>query len=418
MSFLLYPAVLGGKIRAVPSKSSAQRAVVCAANGDKPVLIPNLPQGEDMEAACRCFAALGAEIKQEQQGTVICPIKDTPAFLKADCGESGAAARFLLPQLAARGIKATVLARGRLTDRPFGPLLATLNSRGAQIEATIAGWQVEGRLRPGEFRIPGNISSQFISGLLLALPLLAADSKVRLTTPLQSADYVDMTCYFLEACGIDIQRQGDSFLIPGGKGFSPPSHMLIGGDWSNAAFWLTAGCIGSGAVTVSGLDPDSLQADRRIVRFLRRMGGRIVENDCSVTAFPSALRGCVIDLADNPDLLPPLAVAAAFARGETFLINAGSGRFKESDRIRGVAGLLRSLGGRVEQRCNNLLIYGTGLIGGNAAVSPDHRIVMAAAVAAASCSRPVRLEYEHSVAKSYPCFWKDYAMLGGKVNAI
>ena len=387
MSFLLYPAVLGGKIRAVPSKSSAQRAVVCAANGDKPVLIPNLPQGEDMEAACRCFAALGAEIKQEQQGTVICPIKDTPAFLKADCGESGAAARFLLPQLAARGIKATVLARGRLTDRPFGPLLATLNSRGAQIEATIAGWQVEGRLRPGEFRIPGNISSQFISGLLLALPLLAADSKVRLTTPLQSADYVDMTCYFLEACGIDIQRQGDSFLIPG-------------------------------AVTVSGLDPDSLQADRRIVRFLRRMGGRIVENDCSVTAFPSALRGCVIDLADNPDLLPPLAVAAAFARGETFLINAGSGRFKESDRIRGVAGLLRSLGGRVEQRCNNLLIYGTGLIGGNAAVSPDHRIVMAVAVAAASCSRPVRLEYEHSVAKSYPCFWKDYAMLGGKVNAI
>ena len=297
----------------------------------------------------------------------------------------------MLPQLAARGIKATVLARGRLTDRPFGPLLATLNSRGAQIEATIAGWQVEGRLRPGEFRIPGNISSQFISGLLLALPLLAADSKVRLTTPLQSADYVDMTCYFLEACGIDIQRQGDSFLIPGGKGFSPPSHMLIGGDWSNAAFWLTAGCIGSGAVTVSGLDPDSLQADRRIVRFLRRMGGRIVENDCSVTAF---------------------------ARGETFLINAGSGRFKESDRIRGVAGLLRSLGGRVEQRCNNLLIYGTGLIGGNAAVSPDHRIVMAAAVAAASCSRPVRLEYEHSVAKSYPCFWKDYAMLGGKVNAI
>ncbi len=337
-----------------------------------------------------------------------------------DCRESGSTLRFLLPVLAARAKSpVTVTGCGRLPERPIDDLLATLRDNGANIDGDALPLTVHGGLRPGTFFLPGNVSSQYISGLLFALPLLDDTSEIRLTTPLESASYISLTLEVLDKFGIFVIQTMDRWHIPGNQEYHSPGTFQISGDWSSAAMWLAAGIIGTKPVTVTGLR-NAGQGDRAIVDVLRKLGARIEQNGDAFTAFPSSLHGGYFDVRDIPDLLPVLAVVATAARpGEqTILGNAARLRLKESDRLSTVATLLRTLGGQVEELPDALVITGGPLHGGVIDAANDHRIVMAAALAARVTDAPVQINGFRAVAKSYPAFLNDLQKLGGSIHVI
>ena len=256
---------------------------------------------------------------------------------------------------------------------------------------------MEGALPPGRYCLPGNVSSQFVTGLLYALPLLAGDSELVLTTPLESRGYVDMTLEALGQFGIRVTEETGRFLIPGGQQYQP-CEVSVEADWSQAAFWIAAQCLGS-AVDIQGLDPRSTQGDR------------VASSWAQALSRPGDVE---IDLSGCPDLAPPLAAMAAVRRGDTHLANAARLRIKESDRLSAIAGTLNALGGAVDERPDSLVVHGgESLAGGAVDCCNDHRIAMMAAVAATRCQGPVTLLGAECVAKSYPNFWDHYRMLGG-----
>ena len=267
-----------------------------------------------------------------------------------------------------------------------------------------------GRLTGGVFRLAGNISSQFISGLLLALPMTGTDSELVLTTPLESAGYVDMTLDALRRFGVRVECTQNGWRIPAGARYASCGAAEVEGDWSNAAFWLTAGAISS-PVTVTGLAPDSRQGDRAAAAILARFGAEVSTEGDAVTVRPGRLRGIELDARDIPDLVPPLALAAACAEGTTRILGAERLRIKESDRLRSVAAALNALGGDVRVLPDRLEIHGGTLTSGTADAQNDHRIAMLAAVAASVCAEPVRVCGAEAVNKSYPGFWKDFTQL-------
>ena len=269
-----------------------------------------------------------------------------------------------------------------------------------------------GRLRGGVYRLPGGISSQYITGLLLALPATGEDSEIILTDQLRSAAYVDITLNVLERFGITVEKRANGFFIPGGQRYISPGRAEVDGDWSNGAFILACGAIG-GEVTVTGLNSDSPQGDRAVVGLLEKMGARVTVNGSSVTVSPGKLRGCEIDIDPTPDLLPALAVVAAFAEGDTHFVNGARLRIKESDRLTACAHLLRDLGGDAEETADSLIVHGKPLVGGTTDGCNDHRIVMAAAIAAVGCKGNVTITGSQAVNKSYPGFFEDISALGG-----
>jgi len=271
------------------------------------------------------------------------------------------------------------------------------------------------KLRGGVYRLPGGISSQYITGMLLALPCTGEDSEIILTDTLRSAAYVDITLGVMERFGVEVRRTDSGFFIPGGQRYVSPGEVEVDGDWSNGAFILCMGAIG-GSVTVTGLHPDSPQGDRAIVELLRRMGANVSVDGSSVTVTPGKLTGCEIDIDATPDLLPALAAVAAFAEGDTYFVNGARLRIKESDRLTACAQLLRDLGGAAEETADSLIVHGTGLTGGGTHGHNDHRMVMAAAIAAVGCTEPVTIRGAEAVGKSYPGFFEDYRLLGGIIS--
>lgn len=412
MNVRITPAPLSGTIAAIPSKSDAHRLLICAALSDGPTELALSQSSQDIDATVGCLAALGAKIEPTGDALRISPILKPAESPVLDCGESGSTLRFLIPVAAAVCEKAAFTGRGRLPQRPLSQLAAAMESHGVAFSAEKLPLTISGRLRSGEYALPGNVSSQYVTGLLLALPLLEGDSRITLTTGLESAAYVDITLCALGKFGISTTRQKDGFLVPGGQRFRSPGRVTVDGDWSNAAFFLCAGAIG-GEITVAGLNPASPQGDRKIAEFLRRFGAKITESEAGITAKRSRLTGCEIDINETPDLLPALAVAAAFAQGETRFVNAARLRLKESDRLTSTANLIHSLGGRAEELPEGLVVHGQKLTGGRADSFHDHRIAMAAAIAAIGCDRPVVIEDAGAAAKSYPAFYQDYAKLGG-----
>lgn len=412
MNVRITPAPLSGRIAAIPSKSDAHRLLICAALSDGPTELALSQSSEDIGATIGCLAALGAKIEQNRDVLRIFPIVKPAESPVLDCGESGSTLRFLVPVAAALCERAAFTGRGRLPQRPLSQLTAALAAHGAAFSAEKLPLEISGRLQSGEYALPGNVSSQYITGLLLALPMLEGDSRIALTTGLESAAYVEITLSALEKFGICVQRQKDGFLVPGGRRFRSPGRVEVDGDWSNAAFFLCAGAIGK-AITVAGLNPASPQGDRKIIGFLRHFGAEITESETGITAKPSRLTGCEIDIGETPDLLPALAVVAAFAEGETRFVNAARLRLKESDRLTSTASMIHSLGGRSEELPEGLIVRGQKPTGGRVDSFHDHRIAMAAAIAAIGCERPVVIEDAGAAAKSYPAFYQDYAKLGG-----
>ena len=405
MNATVYPYPIGGRVTVPPSKSHVHRLLIAAALcGEQETAVHCSGENADIAATVRCLSALNADICREENGFRVYRDFSLHHFApndKLDCGESGSTLRFLLPLCAAKPRRAEapvmLTGSGRLPSRPNGPLLEALRSHGAQIHGDFLPMTVDGGLSAGDFALPGNVSSQFFSGLLFALPLLEGDSTLRHTSPLESRPYVDLTLSVLLQFGVRVENMENGWRVPGRQRYISPGTARAEGDWSAAAFWLGANALGN-AVTVEGLNSRSCQGDQAIETLLSRVGGEM-------------------DVTDTPDLMPILsAVAAAMPGKTTRITGAARLRLKESDRLAAMAQVIRALGGNAEEMADGLTVYGTKLKGGTVDGQNDHRVVMSAAVAATACAGPVTILGAEAVNKSYPDFWKDFEALGGYIH--
>ncbi len=415
MDAKLQSSSLIGRIAAVPSKSIAHRALICSAVSDSETLLHMPVECADVDATWACLRQLGAGIERHGEYVNVSPICFPTVNPLLNCEESGATLRFLLPLASALCQNARFIGSGRLPERPIAELVCALKQNGVCFSAAHLPFETSGILRSGSFEIPGDVSSQYISALLMALPLLEDDSDIIVTSKLQSAPFVDMTLDILHSFGIEIAARSNSYRIPGGQQYHSPKHIELEGDWSNAAFFLAAGVL-SGDVTVFGLDPFSLQGDRQLLDILNCFGAEISSEKNSVRATSSMMQGCEIDIAETPDLFPILSVLATAARGKTVISNISRLRYKESDRIESTAAMLHTLGAEIRIHDDAVEIFEGQLTGGTVDCRNDHRIAMSAAIAAAICSGQTILIGADCVAKSYPDFFDDFAALGGKIQ--
>ena len=383
------PFIPSGTVNVPPSKSDVHRAIICAAMANGVSRISPVALSNDIKATIGCIKALGADAVLENNvltvdGTNM--YKNKTALL--DCGESGSTLRFFIPIAAVGNVNATFVGKGKLPQRPSGI-----------------------------FESPGNVSSQFITGLLLALPILEGDSEIVLTSPLESVGYIAMTIRTMKQFGVNIQATEKGWHIKGGQSYKTCDYTTDG-DWSQAAFFMVLGAV-SGKVTVKGVAKDSTQGDKKCAEILTQFGAKVTQLDNEVTVEKGELKAITIDASQIPDLVPVLSVCAAFAEGTTKIINAERLRIKECDRLKATAELLNNLGGKVKELSDGLEITGvSSLKGGNVNGYNDHRIVMSAAVCAARSDEDITATFAMSINKSYPDFYIDYNSIGGKANVL
>ncbi len=411
MDVRIEPKTLHGTIDSIPSKSVAHRMLICAALSDSPTQITISKSNADIDATVRCLRAMGSEINIENGVYSITPVKKSDAPVTLDCGESGSTLRFILPVAAALGLNATLVGAGRLPDRPLGELRQQLIEHGISFSAEKLPFEISGTLSGGEFTLPGNVSSQYITGLLLALPLCGG-GHIALSSPLESAPYIDITAYVSRKFGVNIECCEKGFTV-GNEQYHCEKPLVAEGDWSSAAFYLAAGAIG-GEVTVRNMAPDSPQGDKAIVDILRRFGAVVEFDGTDVTAKKGELHGIEIDLKEIPDCLPILSVVAACAKGKTRFYNGARLRLKESDRLFTTASMLRSFGIECEEMPDELIVTGGALTYGETESFIDHRIAMSACIAATLCGGKVT--GAQCASKSYPGFYDDFILLGGIIN--
>lgn len=420
MDIYIAPTKLKGKIEAIESKSDAHRLLICAALAGMPTDIKIKNISKDIAATIDCLSGLGSEIRAHSDGSLtVGPLwQSTARNPVLDCGESGSTLRFLLPAAAAVCDGFTLTGSGRLPQRPLAPVITAMKANGCNFGREKLPVQVSGKLQSGRFELPGDVSSQFITGLLFALPLLDGNSEIVLTSPLESSGYVDMTLHTLARFGISVICEKGKIFVPGSQQYISPGSVTVEGDWSNAAFWLAAGAL-NGDIICGGLKGNSLQCDRRMLDILKQMGADITFENGVAAAASSALSAITIDAAEIPDLVPVTAAVMATAKGTSVIENAGRVRLKESDRLTAITENLNKLGADVRETADSLIINGKPeLAGGVADGCGDHRIVMAMAVASVACKGTVVIRGAEAVEKSYPGFFGDFNKLGGRANVI
>lgn len=409
----ILPSRLQGSVTVPPSKSMAHRALLCAGLAAGTTQIQGILPSQDMEATCRALTALGASIVRQGSLARVQGVAGRPKAPQGpvDCGESGSTLRFLIPAFALASAPARLTGRGRLPQRPLGPYGAIFHGQGLPFAQDETGVSFQGPLAPGDYTLPGDVSSQFISGLLFALPLLPGDSHIRIQPPFESRGYVNMTLQVMDAFGVQAAfLDGLTLYVPGNQRFTAPAApFLVEGDDSQAAFFLTLDAI-LGDVSVAGLSLRSIQGDRVMGEILARCG----HVPCQP---PRPLAPFVADLGDCPDLGPILMTLGLFCQGESRLLNAGRLRLKESDRGTAMAQELSKLGGQASLAGDEIRIRQSRLRPGPALSSHgDHRIAMALAVAALGARIPADIQGAEAVEKSYPDFWKDLAAIGARVE--
>lgn len=391
MDITITPGKLRGQVRAIPSKSQAHRVLICAAFADKPTTVVCKQTNQDIEATAGCLNALGAKIVRTPDGYSVVPVTQIPTQAVLNCRESGSTLRFMLPIAGALGVETTFLMAGRLPKRPLSPLWEEMERMGCQLSRpTENSLLCTGKLTSGHYRINGSVSSQFITGLLFAMALMDGNSTLDITGKLESKPYVDMTQQALSLFDVRTEH----FTVNGSDPFHSTGYVEVEGDWSNGAFFLAANKLGN-QVTVTGLSADSAQGDRSIESILDQLDESIV-----------------IDAADIPDLVPILAVAAGSCKGAIF-VNVERLRLKESDRVATVASMLEQLGASTHITENTLTVSPAVYHGCTIDSHGDHRIAMAAAIAATVATGSVTILGAECVAKSYPHFWEEYRKLGG-----
>lgn len=405
---------LAGTATAPASKSVLHRQLICAALADSATVIEGVTLSQDIEATMDCLKAWGASIVQEGTRLTVIPIAQATPEAVLPCGESGSTLRFLLPIAAAFGT-AQFTGRGRLAQRPLSPLYELLCENGCTLSPQGAfPLTLRGRLTGNRFAIDGGVSSQFISGLLLAAPLLGREVTVEVTGTVESRPYIDLTLAAMRSFGITVQEADAVFTVPAGSQYHSPGTVRTEGDWSNGAFWLVAGAVSAGSsLTVAGLNRQSLQGDRAIADLLCRAGASLTQTPTGLLVSGKPTQALAVDASQIPDLVPILAVLAAAVNGRSVIDNARRLRLKESDRLASICAMLKALGGTVQETEEALIIDGTGhLRGGTVDACNDHRIAMAAAVAACLCEGPVTITDAQAIQKSYPRFYEEFAERG------
>ncbi len=391
MDLVITPNKLHGKLQAIASKSHAHRLLICAAFADSETTIICKETNRDIDATVDCLRALGAVITKDGDAFQITPVAKIPTHAELNCCESGSTLRFMLPIIGALGVNATIHMEGRLPQRPLSPLWEEMERMGCRLswinDYTLS---CSGKMCGGTFRVAGNVSSQFITGLLYACACMHEPSRIEVIGKLESKPYVQLTQQTLQMFGIDTAN----YEVAANTQFVSPGIVHVEGDWSNAAYFLAANALGS-SVSLGNLNTDSAQGDKAIVAILEQL-----ETNTE------------IDVSDIPDLVPTLSVVAAAKQGATFK-NIQRLRMKESDRVASVIALLQSLGADAQANENTLTVFPHPFTGGIVDTFADHRIAMAAAVAATASTEPVTILHAQCVEKSYPSFWNDYKQLGG-----
>lgn len=429
MKIKIRPGKLNGTIEIPPSKSYSHRAVIAAAlaeNGKKSK-IDNLKFSVDITTTTDIMENWGAEIERFESALEIIGNggKVVPRDKYVQCNESGSTIRFLIPVGITSKNELVFDGKGKLVDRPLDSYYRIFDKQGLKYETTGGKLPltVNGKLKPGNYEIDGNISSQFITGLLYALPLLEGDSKLIINKNLESKGYVDLTLEILKLAGIEIVNNDyKSFDIRGNQTYKPFDYT-VEGDYSQVAFWIVAGIISANRdneVKCLHVNKNSLQGDREIIEIVTRMGAKLEIFDDYVIVKPSKTKGTVIDISQCPDIGPVLTVLAALSEGETRIINGERLRIKESDRITSIKTELNKLGGNVSEEGDSLIIQGVEGFRGGVTVNAwnDHRIAMSLAIASTRCEKEIILEEAESVRKSYPHFWDDFVKMGGEIEVI
>ena len=391
MDILIHPRSLRGELNIIPSKSQAHRLLICAAFSDMPTQIICPETSRDMDATADCLRALGANIIRTDTGYSVFPVHSLPEKATLNCCESGSTLRFMLPVVGALGVDGTFLMEGRLPHRPLSPLWEEMERMGCALtRPTETTLRCQGKLRCGSYSIDGSVSSQFITGLLLALSLLKEESSLTITGKIESRPYIDLTRQAISIFGADPDH-------PGTKSLQSPGQITVEGDWSNGAFFLAADYLSPDpGLEVCGLNDSSVQGDRAAARWIPRLCHEM----------------CTIDASDIPDLVPILSITAAAKNGAVFT-HIQRLRIKESDRVASTVAMIRNLGGIAQATEDTLTVYGTGLTGGMVDAVNDHRIAMSAAIASTICRKEVIILGAECVKKSYPRFWEEFSRLGG-----
>lgn len=429
MKVTVKPGKISGDIKVISSKSYAHRFIIAAALSDEPTKISNVSDAEDVLTTIEAVKALGAKVEKAGDDVVVTPIDKTKlsdTVVKIHCNESGSTLRFLMPIVAAITNDAVFYAKGRLPLRPIYDLKAALSSHGKEFsmelckedllneenlgdtdgfDEEVVLFRMQGKLTGGKYELPGDVSSQYVSGLLMGLPLLNEDSTIELTTQLQSINYVEMTRQVLFRFDVDTDVMCESMMgysVPGNLRYKTPRVLSVNCDWSNAAFFICLNeLFNESAVTIKNMDYDFLQGDSCVTRLISMFRDK---------------RKRVIDIKNIPDMLPPLAVVAACKEGITEFVDGKRLRFKESDRLFSTVNMINSLGGCAKETESGIMVEGTGLKGGIVNAFRDHRIVMAAAIAGLVAKGDVVIEEAEAVKKSYPSFFEELKRLGAKIS--
>lgn len=416
MDIEISAAHLEGYIAVPSSKSELHRALIVALLTPQTTRIEAGGLSDDVHVTISCLRALGAHVDIASDAITVTGPDSFPESAVLECGESGSTLRFFLPLVAALGVTTTFNMAESLYVRPHQPLLDQLTQHGCAVTTQLGQIMVSDQLLPGTYSLPSDMSSQYISGLLMALPLLYGPSTIELDGPIESYGYVNMTLDAIENASIDIEEDELSFTSSGNQTYMSPAHIIAGGDWSAAAFWLVADALGAN-VKLTNLDEASYQPDAAIRHIFERFGTRVVEHE-ETYALHERLDEAIVDVSQTPDLAPALAVLAAFAQGQTSFINGARLRLKESDRIASICAMLSACGVKVHEEKEGFAVYGPAEIkGGTVDSYGDHRIAMAAAILGCFSTEPVVIKGAECVAKSYPDFFDDLAQLGGKCHA-
>lgn len=447
MDVVIEPHRLKGTLRAISSKSHAHRLLILAGMSDGIVDLNCPTTSEDIEATADCLRALGARITRTTSGYRVCgrgygkanAASDMSAQTRAsaqttdisnapllNARESGSTLRFLLPVVATLPFSCYFLGRGRLSERPLEPLYSEL-TRHKVVLSPEGSFPLEckGPLQAGHFELPGNVSSQFISGLLMAAPFMQDELTIDVTHPFQSKSYVNITIDALNTFGISVEESEYTkddhvitrYRVPAQTLVPPREPIDVEGDWSNASFWLCASAI-SPAITLSGLSRNSFQGDRNILACLCGFGAKTICSQKETSAEARVLSPTTLSLADIVDLAPPLAGLACFAKGRTTLKDAHRLALKESNRILSISRALTQMGAQITSDADAIYIDGTGSLRGGCEVDAqgDHRIAMMTAICAAYAQNPTTILGADCVNKSYPGFFDDFISLGGYMH--
>ena len=411
---IVRPSSLSGKIKAIPSKTYGHRMIILSALSQKTSKLIIDEYNDDLLATLNCIRELGADYCIDGEILEITPIKKLKPKPLLNAGESGSTLRFIIPVATALFENTIIDAEGSLKSRPIKPLLDGLSKVGVKFSRKALPIETFGKFTGGEIELPGHVSSQFISGILLAASITHKDTKIILTSNLESKAYVDVTIDVLKSYGIDVEKNCNGFFVKGGQILKPQKEVIVEGDWSNAAPFLVAGAL-HGEVEITGLNIDSIQGDRVILDILKLFGAEVFISD-TIKVKSKQKHPIKIDVNECPDLLPVLSILACGASGQSVFIGCHRLKLKESDRLKNSMELINLLGGEAFIKDECLIVNGRGeLVGGKVDGYGDHRMAMAGAIASLISKNDIQIDGFTAINKSYPRFFEDFKCLGGDV---